>query len=94
MTCSIFLEKRNARAISIENVIASLILQVTLTSLREVVWMYESLDPGQGSEEIQQQYLKPKVKKLLELFTIHGGKIMWCVYLSSARRITFETSCF
>ena len=67
-----FLENRNARAVTIENEIASLILQATLTSLRELACIYQSLHPS--CEEIQLQYLKPKVKKLLELFTMHDGR--------------------
>ena len=78
------LEKRNARAVTIENKVASLILQATLTSLREIAWIYQSLNPS--GEEIQQQYLKPKVKKLLELFTMHDGDGSLCSIVFVQRR--------
>lgn len=48
---------------------ASLFLQATLTSLREICGFYNEFKfANQSGEEIQQEYLKPKVKKLLELF--------------------------
>mgnify|MGYP002803811972 CR=1 FL=1 len=78
------LEKRNARAVSVENKVASLILQATLTSLRELAWIYQSLNPS--GEEIQLQYLKPKVKKLLELFTMHQGDGSLCSIVFVQRR--------
>ena len=82
-----FLENRNARAVTIENTAASLILQATLTSLRELTWIYQSLHPS--GEEIQQHYLKPKVKKLLELFTMHGGRQKSDCYIQQLNALYF-----
>ncbi len=64
-------EKRNKRGASTE---LANFLQKTLTSLRELGLIYESaMDNLNGREKIQ-EYLKPKVKELLKLFTEADGK--------------------
>ena len=66
-------EKRNTRGVPTE--LANLLLQTTLTSLRELGWIYEFAMVNSNGREKIQEYLKPKVKEFLKLFTeADGGK--------------------
>ena len=55
--------------------IASLLIETTITSLQEIAWKYNKFGIANrdGIEKIQHDYLKPKVKELLKLFTQRKG---------------------
>jgi hypothetical protein len=50
-----------------------------VTSLRELAWKYNEFNIANctGRERVQQEYLKPKVKELLKLFTRTGGNCLF-----------------
>jgi hypothetical protein len=78
LTFVTFLEKRIKKVsagLSPHAKTASLLLQTTVTSLRELTYKYEDFRIANwgGREKVQQEYLKPKVKELLKLFTETGG---------------------
>ena len=48
---------------------ASLFIEATITTLRHVGWIYNEFRLANQCEDgIIEEYLKPKVKKLIELF--------------------------
>nr|UXX21448.1 endoribonuclease dicer [Calyptrophora lyra] len=71
------LEKRRKRvlgSLSTQAHMGSLFLGVTLTSLREICGIYNEFKVANQCElELKQELLKPKVKKLLELFRRTDG---------------------
>jgi hypothetical protein len=81
LTFITFLEKRIKKVsagLSPHSKTASLLLQTTVTSLRELTYKYEEFRIANrgGREKVQQEYLKPKVKELLKLFTETRGMCM------------------
>lgn len=79
MTIIYHLEKRKKKVLGNLSAcanLASLFLEVTLTSLREICGIYYEFKVANQCElEVKQELLKPKVKKLLELFRRTDGTV-------------------
>ena len=66
--------KKVSGGLSSHTKIASLLIETTITSLREIALKYNEFNRANrdGVEKIKHDYLKPKVKELLKLFTQRG----------------------
>ena len=75
-------EKRHKKVI---NETVSLVIQATLTILRELGLIYNKFNiANMAHTSINQDYLKPKVKELLKLFASSRGKDLVFLYVANA----------